>query len=416
MNNTEGLLDRARLLLDQHRVNDAIQQLKEVLQQDPENDEALAVYARCHFDKNNIAEGKKLLEEAIRIDPNNSYYFYLLGFAAYRSDNHIEAIDQIYRAMKLNPYVAEYYGLLAFVYLEEKKFETALTRANEGLAIDSENITCLNARATAQNKLSRTDEAIATMENALASDPENEFTHATVGWNYLEKGKHKLATKHFRESLRIAPDQHSAKVGLKEALKSKIPPYRWLLQLNFWLRNKGSKFRWIFIIGLLVGVRVIRSIGNANPGFENIATIAIGAYIVFIGTSWIINPLANIFLLFHPDGKHALEKSEKWNAIGFLICMFSGIALLAISAAMPPEQSGTIVNSGILVMSLGVPVGHMKFPITLKGNSFSQWLSIAMIVTGLIAVIVAFTGAMAPEILFVVYFILFVIYSWTGSN
>ena len=69
-----------------------------------------------------------------------------------------------------------------------------------------------------------TDEAIQTMEYALAQDPENELTHATVGWNYLEKGKHKIAVNHFREALRIDPNYNNAKDGLKESLKSKIAP------------------------------------------------------------------------------------------------------------------------------------------------------------------------------------------------
>ena len=32
---------------------------------------------------------------------------------------------------------------------------------------------------------------MATMHNALQQDPENEFTHTTIGWNMLEKGSEK---------------------------------------------------------------------------------------------------------------------------------------------------------------------------------------------------------------------------------
>ena len=44
--NTEMILGRARLLLDQGRTNDAIKEVKQVLHQDPENDGALSLYAR----------------------------------------------------------------------------------------------------------------------------------------------------------------------------------------------------------------------------------------------------------------------------------------------------------------------------------------------------------------------------------
>lgn len=417
MNTSDLLLERAKLLLEQGRVEDAIKNLKDALHEDPDNAEAMAVYARCYFQKRKFTEGMQLLQQAIRLDPQNSYYFYLLGFAHYRNNDNKVATAHLYRAIQLNPYGAEYYGLLAFVYLEEKEFETALAKADEGLAIDAENITCLNARSTAQNKLRRTDEAIATMENALAKDPDNEFTHATIGWNFLEKGKHKRATTHFREALRIAPNNHSAKAGLKEALKSKIPPYRWLLQFNFWIRNKGSRFRWIFIIAVLVGVRIIKELGDANKNFEGIALVVVGAYILFVATSWIINPLANLFLLFHKDGKHALDSSEKWNAIGFLFCIFSGIVTLCLSSiVMDKEQSGWVMGSGLMLLTLCVPVGHMKFPIRFKRNSFSQWLAIVMILLSCLSVIASITAWFEPVPVFVIYFASFVIYSWSSSS
>jgi len=217
-------IERAGLLLTQGRANDAISQLKNALQQNPDNDEALAMYARCFFDKKEFDEGIKTTLRAIAISPDNHYYFYLLAFGYYRKNENILAAAHLQKSMQLNPWFCETYGLLALVYVEEKQFEKALQKANEGLKIDPENITCLNARSVALNKLKRTDEAIATMQYALEQEPDNEFTHSTVGWNYLEKGKNKIAASHFREALRINPNNNNPRRGLKEALKSSIPP------------------------------------------------------------------------------------------------------------------------------------------------------------------------------------------------
>jgi tetratricopeptide (TPR) repeat protein len=415
MSNSEVQLDRARLLLDQGRVNDAIKEVKNVLQQEPENDSALSVYARCLYDKHEFDKGIEVILNAIRIDPENGFYFYLLGFGYYRKDNNTIAIDNLYKAILLDPYHAEYYGLLAFIYLEDKNFETALLKADEGLAIDPENITCLNARSTALNKLRRTDDAIETMQNTLSKDPDNEFTHATVGWNFLEKGKHKQATKHFREALRIAPDHRNAKAGLKEALKSKIPPYRWLLQFSFWMNNKGKNFRWTFLILIFVGVRVIVSASKNDQGMSTIGIIVGGCYFLFVATSWIIGPLANVFLLFHKDGKHALENSERWNAIAFMICVFSGIALMTASSfTTGKERTGQLIAAGFVALSLCVPAGHMRFPLRLKGNSFSQWMAIALIIVAIVSVITALAGSVSSFVFFVVYFVFFVLYTWTS--
>jgi hypothetical protein len=45
------------------------------------------------------------------------------------------------------------------------------------VAIDAESIICLNARSISLNKLKRTEDAIATMQHALAQDPDNAVTH-----------------------------------------------------------------------------------------------------------------------------------------------------------------------------------------------------------------------------------------------
>jgi len=409
-------LQRADMLLQQGRPKEAEEWVKKALETDPQDDHALSVLARCYFNSRQLDKGIATIQQAIAIDPDEPHYFYLLGFGHYQKNQFPQAINHLTKAIQLYPYNAEYYGLMAFIYLEQLDFKQALFKADEGLAIDAENITCLNARSTAQNKLKLTDDAIATMENALSKDPDNEFTHATIGWNYLEKGKHKLATQHFREALRIAPGHHSAKLGLKEALKSKIPPYRWLLQFSFWMKNKGKNFRIGFVIAIFIGVRLIVSLSKESPGMENIAMIVAGAYFVFVATSWIINPLANVFLLFHKDGKHALESSERWNAIAFMICVFSGLAVMSLAAlADTDQQSDFYLGAGLVALSLCIPAGHMQYPIRLRGNSFSQWLAISALLLAIITVGVALAGLPGINVLFILYAMAFIGYTWTTS-
>lgn len=407
-------IERASLLLTQNRPDDAIREIKKALQEDPNNADAYTIYGRCLFAKQNYEEGMQLIRKAIAADPEGSYNYYLFGFGCYRKDLHDDAIRFLNHAIELDPFAAEYFGLLAFVYLDEKDFKTALSKADEGLAINPENITCLNARSMALNKMSKIDDAIDTMKDALAKDPDNEFTHATIGWNLLEKGRNKEAAMHFRESLRIDPDNSGAKTGLKEALKSKIPPYRWLLQFSFWLNNKGKTFRWVFIISILVGVRIISGLSKNNPKFESIGLIAVGAYFLFVATSWVINPLANVFLLFNKEGKYALNHTERWNAVGFIISMVSGILVLA-SSGFPSDSNiqGNLLASGFIILSVCIPAGHMHYPIRFRQNKFSQWLSILLIITAGLGLIAALVVTKVSLIFFVIYFLLFVIYTWS---
>ncbi len=413
MNQFDVNLERARLLLQQGRTADAQKELKQILSQDPDNDSALSLYGQCLLEEKKTDEAIAVFQQAISLDPEHGYYFYLLGFAYYSKDDHTQAIGHLSTAIRLEPYQAEFFGLLAHIYISERNYETALEKADEGLAVDPENITALNARSIALNKLRRTDDAVETMQTTLSMDPDNAITHTTVGWNLLEKGKYKEATTHFREALRIDPDMHSAKSGLKEALKSVIPPYRWLLQFSFWVHNKGKNFRWGFFIAIYIGVRIVVSVTKNDPDFESVGIIVAAAYLLFIGISWIISPMANAFLLFHRDGKYALEPSERWNALAFMACIAAGIGVMVLAATVAREgQSDTWLLAGMVLLSLSVPAGHMDYPIRLSGNSLGQWLSIGMLVLAGLIVIMSLGGINGHEIPLVIYFIAFVLYSW----
>jgi tetratricopeptide (TPR) repeat protein len=403
-------IERATLLLEQGRVNDAIKELKTFLQQEPENDHALSICARCYFKKKEFDKGIETILQAIRIDPENSYYFYLLGFGYYRKNNHAAALDNLNKAVSMNPYTPEYYGMLSHVYIAEKNFQQALLKANEGLALDAENINCLNARSIALNKLKQTDAAIETMQNALAKDPENETTHSTVGWNYLEKGKHKDAAKHFREALRINPGSESAREGLKEALKSKIAPYRWILQYSFWINNKGRKATRFFPIIIFVVVRILASVLASNNTTMILGGIIIGLYFLFVITTWIINPLANFFLLFYKDGKYALSNSEKWSAIATVSSIGLGILLLTagfIFERHPIYKS--LIISGLAFLGMAVPLGQLGFPLSWKLYGTKNKIALVLVSLAMITILVSFIFApfaIIPGFLFLVLFVL----------
>ncbi len=384
-------IERANLLLRQGRVNDAITQVKNALEQNPDNGEALAMYARCYFDKKEFDEGIKTILRAIAIDPGNPYYFYLLGFAYYRKSRPVEAVESLRKSIEMNPYFCESFGLLALVQIEEKQFEIALQTANEGLAIDPENITCLNGRSVALNKLKRTDDAVATMQYALEQDPENEFTHSTIGWNYLEKGKNKVAATHFREALRINPNNINARRGLKEALKSIIPPYRWMLQYSFWINNKGKKARWAVPLALYFCVRFFSTLLQSNNATEAIGGILIGVYLLFVLTTWLINPLANFFLLFHKDGKFAIDNTEKWTAITVVSALLTGIVFFGIACISTPGKIyPPLMVAAMACWAMALPLGNIQYPLSFKANTGKNKVAMMLVVLGLLTVILSF--------------------------
>jgi tetratricopeptide (TPR) repeat protein len=416
MINIDMFLERAKVLLEQGRSKDAIQQLQKILQQDPQNDFALSLMGRCLYNQRKYDEGMNFIKQAITIRADEDYYFYLLAFGHYYNDQNLVALRMLKKAIELNPYVADYFGLSALIYIEEVELKNALKKANEGLAIDPENITCLNARATALNKLKQTDAAVETMRTALEQNPENEFTHTTIGWNFLEKGRHKDAASHFREALRIHPNLESAQSGLKQALKSRIPPYRWLLQYSFWISNKGKNLQWILPLALFALIRVLIAVLGKESNFSSGILMVMAVYLLFVITSWVINPIANFTLLFNKDCKYALTNSEKWSAITSVSALILGIAILLFSYFLTSSSSlsSSVLIPGLVCFSLALPLSNMQFPITFKTKKASSYISLILVALGLISVMMLFIDKEGASFFLVVYFILFIGYNWTG--
>ena len=75
-------------------------------------------------------------------------------------------------------------------------------------------------------RLGRRDEAGATLEAALARDPENAVTHANQGWARLHAGDFRGALEHFREALRLNPSLEWARAGHRRGAEGPLPPLR----------------------------------------------------------------------------------------------------------------------------------------------------------------------------------------------
>lgn len=411
----DAQLERASLLLEQGRFKDAEKQIRQVLEQDPNNHHALALLARCYMNDGKYDKGIEIINKAISIEPNESFYFYLLGFAYYQKDNFFVSKEHLAKAIQLNPYNPEYFGLLAFILFDEKNFEQALQKANEGLELDPENITCLNARSRALSKLKRVTEAEETISDTLSNDPDNVFTHTTVGWNYFERGSHKKAEGHFREALRIDPNFESARLGLKESLKSHFTPYKLIVQFSLWMSDKGKTFQWIFIIGLYILFRVLRNVADTNSGLRPFLLPLIVFYFIFIFFTWIANPIANFFLIFHKDGKYSLTKSETILSVTTILLLVSGISLASYAFYGFADTPENLLYPGMILATLPIPLSKIDFPLNFNSTSLKFWYPFLLVVTGVIAIPVIFLLPGSGSTLAILYGVGLVIFTWVAN-
>src|SRR5690606_1373599 len=144
---------------------------------------------------------------------------------------------------------ADFYAQLATVLFQQKKWQAALDASLEGLKFDAEHTGCTHLRSMALTQLGRQQEAIATVDSALARDPDNEYAHTNKGWALLHEGKPKEALEHFREALRLDPNYEYAQHGIVEALKARNFIYRWMLAYFLWMSRLSDRAKWGVILG-----------------------------------------------------------------------------------------------------------------------------------------------------------------------
>jgi hypothetical protein len=157
-----------------------------------------------------------------------------------------------------------------------------------------------------------------------------------MGWAALRVGKSKEARSHFREALRLEPGWEAPREGLILALKSSsllLRPIFWVL-LQFTRVPPGIAF------GIMVGSVFARSaLSNLAESQPGMAWLYMGLFWVILGFilfSLLVDPLLNLALLLHPDGRYALDGRQKVQ--GVVVGLFL-VATAAFAALGPSYES-----------------------------------------------------------------------------
>lgn len=404
-------LERAQQLVSTGRFAEAERELKNVLATDPERPDALALFAICKAEQGEVEEALSALGGAIRNQPDNDYFLYLNAFFHFKNRNFMESEKELRNAIAFNPNRADYFGLLSAIKQQQKDWGAALQYANEGLEKDGDNLQCLNARSTALHKLGRKEESYVTIKHALEQDPENEMTHTNLGWSLLEQGKEKQALEHFREALKLNPDYAYAKAGLVEALKARYIFYKVFLKYAFWISNMRAKGQWFVILGLYFGVKLLRIVADMNSTLGLILTPIIWLYFAFAISTWLIEPLSNLFLRLNVYGRYALTREEilssNFVATSLLIGLAGGLMLL--------------FNDNIVFLMICIYGLTMMIPLASMFNPVSPGKQkVLFLYAGALAIIGAagiFLQAVSGDASFtpVIYIIGIVAYQWVAN-
>ena len=271
-------------------------ELRQSLAADPGDAYAHALLALCLAHRESFQEATDEARQAVHLAPDFSFAFYAHAQVMFDRNRFPEALAAINEAIRLDPQDADYFAVLASIHMQESRWRDALNAAEQGLQFDPEHVGCTNLRAMAMVRLGRKSEAGRTIDAALSKNPDNSVTHANQGWTLLEIGDAKKAAEHFREALRLDPQNEWARQGIIEALKAKNIIYALMLKYFLWMAKFSRRAQWLILIGGYFGNQMLGSLSQSNPELAPWVLPLRILYVVFALMTWLAYPFFNLLL------------------------------------------------------------------------------------------------------------------------
>lgn len=322
-------VSRAALLLEQSRFDLAEAELRLALAEDPDNGRLHSYLAICLAERGALEEAQGEADRGVALEPDFPGAHFMRAQVLRKRKRLDEAMEAAAECLRLDPEQPSPRALRASIHLERKRWADALEEAEIGLSFDAADADCANLRAVALTQLGRRAEAATSLGEALERDPENDLTHANRGWGLLHEGDPKRAMEHFRESLRLDPTNEWARAGIVEALKARNPIYGLMLKYFLWMGRLSGKAQWAIVLGGFFAYRFLVGVAERNPASRPVLVPLLVAYALFALFSWIASPLFNMFLRFHPLGRHALSPDQRLAGSCVGSCVFLTLGALA---------------------------------------------------------------------------------------
>lgn len=209
-------LDRGWLLMDLKNWPLAEREFREAIALEPQAATPHAALAWC-IARRSLKEALPEALEAVRLEPTLDYAHYTLAHLLIDVRDYNASGEAVDEALRLDPWDVNHHALRARLHIAQNHWYEALRAADEGLQLDPQNAYCLRWKAKALRKLGMPILAEETTAQLLTAHPDDAAAHEQHAWSLLAQGEINPAQAHFRESLRLSPNNRRALHGWRHA-------------------------------------------------------------------------------------------------------------------------------------------------------------------------------------------------------
>ncbi len=372
-------LQRIELLLNQSRYEDAKRELETFLSTNPTDYYARKAYVitllncgendlareRCEALLAEYPESTDTLHLSIEIDLADEYYN--------KAESKVDLLKEM-SALDEDTFLLE-----AKVKMGQRNYDKALLATNQALEYDANNIEALNLKIALEGQLGK-PHSEDSIKHALELNPEDPYTIANHAYQLLRNGQAEAALERAAEALEKDPNNAFAQQVMAEALRSKFWLYRMFFNYSQFVSRLTEKGSWTFIIGIYIGYRIIRNLARQYPILLPLVYLIAGLFIL----SWLIEPIANLYLYFNKYGKLLLDKDDAKMALSAGAAL--GIALVSIGLYF--GIGGDLFLSLALVAGLSaIPLSSYLSPTKKSNQQKLTWFTFGLIGIGLLSLL-----------------------------
>ncbi|MCB0546310.1 MAG: tetratricopeptide repeat protein [Phaeodactylibacter sp.] len=304
-------LRRSWWLIERRRFDQAEEEARKHLAQQPDDARGIAMLAWCEVGKNHWQAGEKRARQALEQDPALVFALRALIVCLFYQGGYDKAQKAIDSGLQLEPGAAFYHLYRAMILQKQKKVKKALLETETGLSKEPRQGKLLQLRAELLWSSGKGQKAREAILDALRQQPNDSNNLCLQGWVSLEKKEVEEARAFFIDALRAKPDNQFAKEGLIECLKGRVGWYRWLLKWTVYLRKQPEALTGGIVAAGTMLARPLMdgSIKATGPLLPLLATI-----FTLLLVPLLIVPASNLLLRQEPEAAFLLDKESLRNA------------------------------------------------------------------------------------------------------
>ncbi|HEY9843924.1 MAG: tetratricopeptide repeat protein [Candidatus Sericytochromatia bacterium] len=220
-------MQRARACRDQGQWQEAAILFQRVLEQEPDQADALYGLSLVYSRTGRLLPALQLLDDLIRLRPGLADAHHQQGIVLHRLGEVDRAVAAYQRALALQPALADAYNHLGNAFQDLALPERALAAYAEALRLDPNHAGAYNNQGNTYRKLGHSQAAREAFEQALRLMPGNPNIHNNLGSLYQQLGQLQAAEAAYRRALALQPGHLEALLNAGNLALDLHPDQAW---------------------------------------------------------------------------------------------------------------------------------------------------------------------------------------------